>query len=75
MTRSSLAILAAAAALTVAATTVVRAQAPAPVQKVPIVAVKNAPASRPKMMNQPRGRSEIALIITSTPTWMPVRTP
>jgi hypothetical protein len=39
MMRSSLATLAAAAALTAATTVVVRAQAPAPVQKVPIVAV------------------------------------
>ena len=39
MTRSSLATLAVAAALTAATAAVVRAQAPPPVQKVPIVAV------------------------------------
>lgn len=39
MTRSSLATLAAAAALTLATSAAVHAQAPAPVQKVPIVAV------------------------------------
>jgi len=43
--------------------------------KLPMMPVKRAPESRPKMMNLARMPSDSALIRTSTPTWMPVRTP
>ena len=39
------------------------------------VAVNPAPASRPNTMNRRRQGVDSRLIKTSTPTWMPVRTP
>ena len=42
---------------------------------VPTIAVNSAPPIRPNRMTPLRQRSLSRLISTSTPTWMPVRTP